>query len=32
MYTDIIDTCILTLLVGWMIMDRCNFYFREPKK
>ena len=24
------DFLIFLLLLVWMIMDRCNFYFREP--
>ena len=30
-YTAVIDTAILILLIGWMIMDRCNFYFKKDK-
>lgn len=25
------DIAILILLVTWMLLDRCNIYFRKPK-
>lgn len=30
-YTAIIDTAILILLLGWSWMDRNNIYFKEKK-
>jgi len=29
LYTAIVDTCILVLLLGWSWMDRNNIYFRK---
>jgi hypothetical protein len=30
-YTAIVDTCILALLLGWSYMDRNNIYFTRGK-
>lgn len=27
-----LDAAILALLVLWILLDRCNVYFRQPKK
>jgi hypothetical protein len=26
---DVLDACILALLIVWCLLDRCNIYFRK---
>lgn len=28
--TAVLDLLIFLLLAAWMVMDRCNWYFRKP--